>query len=198
MDHTFDAPPVDREVLDFAVGLATRAGQMSAQGFFGEWGSHRKEDGSEVTEIDLAVEESVRNELARHMPEDGIYGEEKGSTAGVSGRRWIIDRINGTTSFTRRWPLFSNDIAYEDEYGPAVGVINMPMSRQMVVAGRGLGCWVLIGENPDLVRPPRPRHRADQHARGKDPGAQSGRLAGGTSHRSPPPGLPDGIHGLHR
>ncbi|MCX4580650.1 hypothetical protein OHB41_47525 [Streptomyces sp. NBC_01571] len=60
-------------------------------------GSHRKEDGSEVTEIDLAVEESVRNELARHMPEDGIYGEEKGSTAGMSGRRWIIDPINGTT-----------------------------------------------------------------------------------------------------
>ncbi|QIY66451.1 inositol monophosphatase [Streptomyces sp. RPA4-2] len=166
MDHTFDAPPVDREVLDFAVGLATRAGQMSAQGFFGEWGSHRKEDGSEVTEIDLAVEESVRNELARHMPEDGIYGEEKGSTAGVSGRR---DPINGTTSFTRRWPLFSNDIAYEDEYGPAVGVINMPMSRQMVVAGRGLGCWVLIRENPDL----KSGHRAHVTERTSTRGART-------------------------
>ncbi|WP_405827942.1 inositol monophosphatase family protein [Streptomyces sp. NBC_01176] len=151
MDHAFDAPPADRELLDFAVGLATRAGKVSAQGFFGEWGSRRKEDGSEVTEIDLAVEELVRNELARYVPEDGIYGEEGGATAGVSGRRWIIDPINGTTSFTRRWPLFSNDIAYEDEYGPAVGVINMPMSRQMVVAGRGLGCWVLTGENPDLM-----------------------------------------------
>jgi histidinol-phosphatase len=150
MDHTFGVPPADRELLDFAVGLATRAGQVSAQGFFGEWGSRRKEDGSEVTEIDLAVEDLVRNELGRHMPQDGIYGEERGATAGVSGRRWIIDPINGTTSFTRRWPLFSNDIAYEDEYGPAVGVINMPMSRQMVAAGRGLGCWVLMGENPDL------------------------------------------------
>jgi len=113
-------------------------------------GTRRKEDGSEVTEIDLAVEDLVRNELGRHVPEDGIYGEERSSTSGVSGGRWIIDPINGTTSFTRRWPLFSNDIAYEDEYGPAIGVINMPMSRQMVVAGRGLGCWVLTGEKPDL------------------------------------------------
>ncbi|MYY19568.1 MULTISPECIES: inositol monophosphatase family protein [unclassified Streptomyces] len=129
MDHAFDVPPTDRELLDFAVGLATRTGQVSAQGSFGEWGSRRKEDGTEVTKIDLAVEELVRNELARHMPEDGSYGEEKGSTAGVSGRRWIIDPINGTTSFTRRWPLFSNDIAYEDKCGPAVGVINMPVRR---------------------------------------------------------------------
>ncbi|WP_328306612.1 inositol monophosphatase [Streptomyces sp. NBC_00442] len=149
MDHTFDAPPADRELLHFAVDLATRAGQMSARGFFGEWGSRRKDDGSEVTEIDLAVEELVRSELARHVPEDGVYVEEMGATAGMSGRRWIIDPINGTTSFTRRWPVFSNDIAYEDEYGPAIGVINLPMSRQMVAAGRGLGCWVLTGENPD-------------------------------------------------
>ncbi|MEV3950820.1 inositol monophosphatase family protein [Streptomyces halstedii] len=92
-------------------------------------GQSPQKDGTEVTEIDLAVEELVRNELARHMPEDGSYGEEKGSTAGVSGRRWIIDPINGTTSFTRRWPLFSNDIAYEDKCGPAVGVINMPVRR---------------------------------------------------------------------
>jgi histidinol-phosphatase len=52
MDHTFGVPPTDRELLDFAVGLVTRAGQLSAQGVFGEWGGRRKQDGSEVTEID--------------------------------------------------------------------------------------------------------------------------------------------------
>ncbi|MEU7230410.1 hypothetical protein [Streptomyces chrestomyceticus] len=47
-------------------------------------------------------------------------------------------------------PLFSNDLAYEDEYGPAAGVIDMPLSRQMIVAGRGPGCWELPGLRPDL------------------------------------------------
>ncbi|MEF3113772.1 hypothetical protein [Streptomyces chrestomyceticus] len=46
-------------------------------------------------------------------------------------------------------PLFSNDLAYEDEYGPAAGVIDMPLSRQMIVAGRGPGCWELPGPDPD-------------------------------------------------
>ncbi|MGW1255149.1 hypothetical protein ACWD5Q_08120 [Streptomyces sp. NPDC002513] len=56
MDYAFDAPPVDRELLDFAVRLVGRAGRMSAEGFFGDdWHSRRKEDGSEVTEIDVAA-----------------------------------------------------------------------------------------------------------------------------------------------
>ncbi|MGW3168389.1 hypothetical protein ACWC9Q_37740 [Streptomyces sp. NPDC001142] len=41
-------------------------------------------------------------------------------TSGSSGCRWIIDPINGTTYFTHRVPLFTNDLAYEDEYGPAI------------------------------------------------------------------------------
>ncbi|WP_330342395.1 inositol monophosphatase family protein [Streptomyces sp. NBC_00557] len=151
MDYAFDAPPVDRELLDFAVRLAHRAGQMSAQGFFSDdWHSRLKEDGTEVTEIDVAVEELIREELSRRMPDDGIFGEEGGATSGLSGRRWIIDPVNGTKYFTHRVPLFSNDLAYEDEYGPAIGVINMPLSQQMIVAGRGLGCWVLPGPHPDL------------------------------------------------
>ncbi|MEU5311331.1 inositol monophosphatase family protein [Streptomyces sp. NPDC021562] len=151
MDHAFDVPPVDRELLDFAVRLSGRAGQMSADGFFSDdWHSRVKEDGTEVTEIDVAVEELIRKELSRRVPDDGIFGEEGGATSGLSGRRWIIDPINGTRYFTDRVPLFSTDLAYEDEYGPAIGVINMPLSQQMIVAGRGLGCWVLPGPDPDL------------------------------------------------
>ncbi|MEV2212932.1 inositol monophosphatase family protein [Streptomyces sp. NPDC050997] len=151
MDYVFEAPPVDRELLEFAIRLAGRAGQKSAQGFFSDdWHSRLKTDGTEVTEIDVAVEELIRDELSQHAPDDGIFGEEGGATIGISGRRWIIDPINGTRYFMHRVPLFSNDIAYEDEYGPAIGVINMPMSQQMIVAGRGLGCWVLPGPGPNL------------------------------------------------
>ncbi|WP_317453586.1 inositol monophosphatase family protein [Streptomyces sp. CBMA152] len=143
--------------MDFAVRLAGRAGQMSARGFFSEgWHGHLKEDGSEFTDIDVAVEELIRDELSLHVPDDGVFGEEGGATSGSSGRRWIIDPINGTKYFTHRVPLFSNDLAYEDEHGPAIGVINMPMRQQMIVAGRGLGCWVLPGPDPDL----RTGHRA--------------------------------------
>lgn len=82
MDYVFDAPPADRELLDFAVRLISRAGQMSVKGFFGDSHSRRKEDGSEVTEVDEAVEELIRAELGRRVPEDGVFGEEEVRPAG--------------------------------------------------------------------------------------------------------------------
>ncbi|MEF3113773.1 inositol monophosphatase family protein [Streptomyces chrestomyceticus] len=73
--------------MSFAVRLAGRAGQRSAQGFFSDdWHSRLKEDGTEATEIDVAVEELVRKEVSRQVPDDGIFGEEGGSTSGSSGR----------------------------------------------------------------------------------------------------------------
>jgi histidinol-phosphatase len=136
-----DTPPVDREILDFAVRLAERAGRLAAERFFGgDPHVERKPDGTEVTDADLAVEDLIRGELARHLPDDEVYGEEAGTTPGTSGRRWVIDPIDGTYFFARRMPLFSTMLAFEDEHGPAIGVVHEPIARQTVAAGRGLGC----------------------------------------------------------
>ncbi|MEU7044592.1 inositol monophosphatase family protein [Streptomyces varsoviensis] len=157
------APPADPALLAFAVRLAAHAGRMAARAFHEGVGHRLKEDGTEVTDADLAIEEWIRAELGRHAPDDGVYGEECGESTGSSGRRWIIDPINGTKMFAHRVPLFSNDIAYEDEYGPAIGVVNHPMSGQLVAAGRGLGCLLMLGPEPDVTAARRVRvgDRAD-------------------------------------
>lgn len=135
-------PPVDQDLVDFAVELATEAGRLATTYFFAGTAARRKADGTEVTGADLAVEEWVRSRIAGYAPDDAILGEEAGPTVGTSGRRWVIDPISGTAYFTRRMPLFANLIAFEDEYGPAIGVINMPVQRELVFAARGRGCWL--------------------------------------------------------
>lgn len=133
-------------MLDLAVDVTYRAGQVAAGRFFAaDFSTSRKADGTEVTGADVAVEELIRAELLRHCPGDEIYGEEAGTAAGSSGRRWVIDPIDGTAYFARRIPLFRTMLAYEDEHGPAVGVISYPVAQQLIFAGRGLGCWVRIG-----------------------------------------------------
>ncbi|HEV7651697.1 MAG TPA: inositol monophosphatase family protein [Actinophytocola sp.] len=142
MDSYTDAPPVDRDLLDLAVALAGRAGRFARERFFAGPGPvTRKADGSEVTAADVAVEELIREELGRHAPGDEVYGEERGTTPGTTGRRWVIDPIDGTYYFTRRIPLFTTTLAVEDEHGPAVGIVYHPVAEQMVHAGRGRGCW---------------------------------------------------------
>ncbi len=138
---------MDQSLLDFAVDLARRAGAFAAERFFaGDVSATRKPDGTEVTATDLAVEELLRDALARHAPGDEVYGEEAGTTAGTSGRRWVIDPIDGTYYFTHRIPLFATVLAYEDEQGPALAVVHEPVARKTVFAGRGLGCWVALDD----------------------------------------------------
>jgi histidinol-phosphatase len=154
------APPVDRDLVDFAVRVARQAGTLSAELFFAGAAATVKPDGTEVTDADLAVEELIRTALGQELPEDGILGEEAGETTGSSGRRWIVDPISGTSYFTRRMPLFANLLAYEDEHGPAIGVINLPVARELVFAARGRGCWLLADTAADA--PARPARVSDR------------------------------------
>ncbi|MGI8662219.1 MAG: inositol monophosphatase family protein [Acidimicrobiales bacterium] len=135
-------PPVDRALLDEAVELARAAGASTARWFrSSDLVVDRKGDGTPVTEADRGAERLIREHLAAAHPNDAILGEEEAPTAGTSGRRWVIDPIDGTKAFTHGVPLYSSLLAVDDEHGPAVGVIELPALSETIYAGRGLGCF---------------------------------------------------------
>ncbi|MDE0654500.1 MAG: hypothetical protein OXI26_12730 [bacterium] len=134
------AAAVDAELVSSAVDLTERAGQVTLRWFSPRClASRTKSDGSPVTEADRATEEFLRAELARRYPDDAVMGEEYGDSEGSSGRRWVIDPIDGTRSFVRGVPLFTTLLAMIDESGPAVGVAHVPPLYETVSAGRGRG-----------------------------------------------------------
>ena len=135
-------PAVDRDLLELAVDLTRRAGALTLEWFRSDrLGVDHKGDGTPVTDADRAAERFLREQLAEVAPDDAVAGEEEADTAGTSGRRWIIDPIDGTKAFTHGVPLYCNLLALEDEAGPAIGVINLPALGETVYAGRGLGCF---------------------------------------------------------
>ncbi|MGH9111604.1 MAG: inositol monophosphatase family protein [Acidimicrobiales bacterium] len=135
-------PPVDRSLLEAAVDIAREAGEATRRWFrAADLAVDSKADGTPVTAADRAAERLVRERIAERFPGDGVLGEEEPETTGDSGRRWIVDPIDGTKAFTRGVPLYSTLLALDDEHGPAVGVIVLPALEQAVYAGRGLGCW---------------------------------------------------------
>ncbi|KAB1930753.1 hypothetical protein F8271_27295 [Micromonospora sp. ALFpr18c] len=149
-----DAPRLDDNLLEFAIGLSERAGSLVAERFFAaDFAPAIKADETEVTEADLAVEALIRGELTDRFPADGICGEETGATAGTSGRRWVIDPIDGTRYFAYRIPIFGTNLALEDQHGVALAVINQPVARQIIYAGRGRGCRVRT-DGPDVAPVP--------------------------------------------
>lgn len=135
-------PAIDQGTLDAAVELLREAGERTLRWFRADdLGLRFKDDGTPVTAADLDAERFVRERLAELFPADGVFGEEEAATPGSSGRRWILDPIDGTKAFTCGVPLYSNLLALEDEHGIAIGVVNLPALGEAVWAGRGLGCW---------------------------------------------------------
>jgi len=137
-----DTQPVAQALLDEAVALAREAGQLTLEWFrSADLVVDEKGDGSPVTAADRAAERLIRERLAATHPGDAIVGEEEADVEGTTDRRWIIDPIDGTKPFTHGVPLYCTLLAFEDEHGPAIGVIDLPALGETVYAGRGLGCF---------------------------------------------------------
>jgi histidinol-phosphatase len=139
--------------LDLALRIVREAAELASAAFTSDTLHVRhKADGSEVTAIDLAIEDLVRRRLAEAVPEDGVAGEERPERYGTSGRRWLVDPISGTADFVRGRPTYSVDLAMTDEHGPALAVSAMPSLGLKMAAERGAGCRVLTGTDEAVVR----------------------------------------------
>ena len=139
---TRTGPTMDLDgLMDFAVRTAQRAGEITL-GHFGRVAVERKQDGSEVTEADRQSEEFIRQTIRESFPEDGILGEEGTAVEGRSGRRWIVDPIDGTRSFASGVPLYGVLLALEVEGVPVLGCCHLPALGETVVAATGAGAWL--------------------------------------------------------
>jgi histidinol-phosphatase len=130
-----------KDLLDFAVSLARDAGEITLKYFRQSPKTDTKADGSFVTIADREAESYLRRAIGNRFPNDGILGEEEGEHRGTSGRRWIVDPIDGTFSFVHGVPFYGVLIALEIDGEPVVGVINIPALGEMLYAARGLGCF---------------------------------------------------------
>jgi myo-inositol-1(or 4)-monophosphatase len=95
-----------------------------------------------VTEMDARAESLILDRLRAGCPDDAILSEEMGGAAGRSGRRWIIDPLDGTTNYAHGLPLFGVSIALEVAGRVELGVVYDPVHDEMYVAERGAGAFV--------------------------------------------------------
>lgn len=128
-------------LLEFATDLAWKAGRTTLAHFQTGAAVEFKDDASPVTIADREAERLLRDRISKHFPADAILGEEFGASSGRSGRRWIIDPIDGTRSWIRGVPLFGTLVALEIGGRPVIGVIHLPALGETVCAAEGQGCW---------------------------------------------------------
>ncbi len=98
-----------------------------------------------VTDVDKASEALIIETLTQEFPDACFLAEESGESGSKSGRRWIIDPLDGTTNFAHSYPFFCVSIACEEDGQVVLGVVYNAVASEMFVARKGQGA-TLNGE----------------------------------------------------
>jgi histidinol-phosphatase len=126
--------------LEVALDAARQAAELALRyqpGIIAE----TKPDDSPVTQADREGERLIARILSDAFPGDGLMGEEGTRAESRSGRRWIIDPIDGTRDYVRGNPLWANLIALEDRGEVVAGVVHLPLLASTYSAARGTGAF---------------------------------------------------------
>ncbi|MGJ9412239.1 inositol monophosphatase family protein [Aeromicrobium sp. CF4.19] len=91
-----------------------------------------------VTAADHAAEELVVSRLAEARPADGLLGEEGTERAGTSGRRWVIDPVDGTYNFASGSDYWCSAVALLDGDDILLGAVAHQVSGTVMVGGPDL------------------------------------------------------------
>lgn len=128
--------------LAFAHELADAADAITREAFVmgGNVDHEVKPDGTPVSDIDLEVEQALLEIVRRHRPDDAVLGEEVGAH-GAGHRRWMIDGIDGTSSFVTGSPLWSTLIGMVEGDVPVLGVKSSPAQGRRWWGARDRGAW---------------------------------------------------------
>jgi len=91
-----------------------------------------------VTDADVAVEEFLKQALAKAYPDYGFWGEESGQSDNQTDR-WIVDPIDGTHSFAKGQYFWSISVALEINGELQAGSVYAPALDDLYVAIKGQG-----------------------------------------------------------
>jgi len=103
---------------------------------------HKKHLQDVVSEADRNVEALVKHLIHERFPEDAVRGEESGGE--IAGARfiWVIDPIDGTSSFVNGLHNWCVALAIVCKDEPVIGVVCDPNHHETFHACRGKGAWV--------------------------------------------------------
>jgi myo-inositol-1(or 4)-monophosphatase len=107
-----------------------------------------------VSDADREAERAIRELLEAERPQDGLVAEEGSRAEAASGRRWVVDPLDGTINFLYGFPAWAVSVALEDGDGALVGVVHSPIHGETFCAVRGEGAF--LGDRALRVRPARP------------------------------------------
>lgn len=138
-------------MIDFIKHHATEAGTicLKHQDLLSSGDIELKSPKDLVTIVDRAVEDYLVERILEKYPDHDIIREEGEDILNGNSHCWIIDPIDGTTSYAYGQPYYSISIALKEEGALVAGVVYAPALGQLFHAARGNG--VFLNDKPIAV-----------------------------------------------
>lgn len=136
------APELDRDAVVATIRkageLALRSWRRDARTSARHW---EKDSAGPVSEVDLAVDALLHDELRALLPEAGWLSEERADDAVRLDKRlvWIVDPIDGTRDFVRGRDGWAISVALVADGRPVDAFIHAPARDEMWQAGVDMG-----------------------------------------------------------
>ncbi len=105
--------------------------------------------GDYVTAFDRQSEAAIVEVLARETPGIAVVAEERGGKR--AGTMWAVDPLDGTTNFTRGFPVVAVSVGLLQEGIPVAGVVIAPFLQLEFAASQGKGA-TLNGDRLPALR----------------------------------------------
>lgn len=129
------------ELLLIAGGAVDNAARLLVQGRSHFGGLIAKGDRDYASRVDLQVEDSIRNELARTTRDIPFLGEERGGAL-KAPLLWVLDPVDGTTNFIKGSPLCAISLALLSGGQPIFGIVDLPLLGERYIARAGGGAYL--------------------------------------------------------
>ncbi len=95
-----------------------------------------------VTNYDILIQNKLKNELLKLIPDSCFIGEENDFNYKDSEYMFIVDPIDGTTNFSRNLNMSSISIALLKNNEVIIGLCYNPYSKELYEARKGMGSFL--------------------------------------------------------
>ena len=106
-----------------------------------------KDDGSVLTEADLAANQAITDYLQAHYPEIPLLSEEMEEAEqqrllNESSLLWCLDPLDGTSNFASGIPLFATSLALFQDGKVVLAITYDPVRDELFTASLGGGAYL--------------------------------------------------------
>ena len=136
-----DRAPDSQTDLELLHDAVREAGALALQHFHSRTEAWTKDDGTPVSDADLAVNAMLQDRLTSVRPGYGWLSEETSDTGERlnNSRVWVVDPIDGTRSFLKGSENWSVAVALVDAGRPVLGSVFAPATGNFYCARSGHG-----------------------------------------------------------